>query len=262
MIALLAALVLAGCGSSSSTTSTTTSSSTTSAAHAARRLPGATSGARPTLATLHRLPRARPHVVRARFAGISGLALPAKLTTLADNVASFWALEFQGAQVQLTPASLNLVADTPVTCGSRRLSTTDAPLYCVPDQSLDLTLGFIQSNVEPIGDAALALLVSDIYGYHVENVLGAFNPSAGLGAAQLAQMDSCFSGAYFYYLQAKRVLGPGDEAAVNKLLAKLAPVAGSPGASAGASLDQLTTAFNQGIESQGNAGVCLPKRGG
>ena len=155
-----------------------------------------------------------------------------------------------------------MIDATPVACGSTQLGTSDPPLYCVPTQSLDLTLGYIQGNVAPIGDAALALLVSDIYGYHVENVLGAFSQSAGLSPVQLAEMDSCFSGVYFYYLQAEHALGPGDEAAVNKLLGPDRGRLHLPGSASSVTNDQLTTAFNVGIESQGNASVCLPKRTG
>ncbi len=261
--ALLAAAALGGCGSSSSSSSTTSSTTTTARttpASGAHKLAGSATGAKAGLSSLDRLPRGRRQVVQAHFTGLSGLALPDKLSTLAGNVASFWAMEFRGSQLQLPPATLNVIDATPVACGATQLTTTDPPLYCVPTQSLDLTVGYIQNNVAPIGDAALALLVSDIYGYHVENVLGAFSQSARLSPVQLAEMDSCFSGTYFYYLQAVHALGPGDEAAVNKLLTQIAPVSSSQGSAASVTSDQLTTAFNVGIESQGNASVCLPKR--
>ena len=93
---LLAALALAlgGCGSSSSSSSTTSSSttSTTTPASGAHKLPGSATGAHASLASLSRLPQGRRQVVRAHFAGLSGLALPDKLNTLAGNVASFWAM--------------------------------------------------------------------------------------------------------------------------------------------------------------------------
>ena len=148
-----------------------------------------------------------------------------------------------------------LIADSPTTCGSNQITASSAPEYCTSNATIDLPLGTITSNIAPLGDAALLLLVSDLYGYHVENAIGAF--SKNYSSAQLEKMDSCFSGVYFYYAESEGYLQPTDEQGVDNLLAAEAPAAGS--ASAGSvTAAQLATAFNTGILSNLNPKVCLP----
>jgi predicted metalloprotease len=173
----------------------------------------------------------------------------------------FWQLETQRSQVQFTEPAVNLIDQAPSPCGSGQVATTDPPIYCVPSRAVDLPLSFLQSNIAPLGDAALALVVSNVYGYHIENLLGGLDPSAGLTGAQQQVIDSCFSGVFFVWLESQHALGPGDEASVNKLLAAAGGTSGSAGAS-GATADQLTTAFNQGLLSRGNTALCLPNHGG
>jgi hypothetical protein len=253
------ALALTACGSESHTTSSATkpTASAVPATNVAVKLPGTSAGSKPTAGSVGRFPKGLHQVARPKLSGLAGLSLSDKLQTLANTVASFWTLEFRGANVQLTPATVNLIVGSPAQCGSGQLTTTDPPLYCAASESLELPISYIQSNIAPLGDAALALLVSDVYGYHIENVLGELSPAAGLSAVQLAEVDSCFSGTFFYYLEALKALGPGDEAAVNQLLASQPAVSAPQGSGASATADQLTSAFNRGVLSNGNAAVCI-----
>jgi predicted metalloprotease len=197
--------------------------------------------------------------VRPRFSGLEGLTLPQKLTTLGTSVASFWSPLFTGSQAKLPPATITIVDQTPATCGSNQIATTDPPEYCADDGSIDLTLSFIQSNVDqPIGDAADALVVSDLYGFHVEKAIGALSDS-NLTAADLSKMDSCFSGLYFWSIQSH--LNATDEAAINKFIAETAPP-GSQGSSNTATAADLTAAFNKGILANGQLSACLPSSSG
>lgn len=251
----IGSLLFAACGSSSPTT---TSRAEAPLAHnVTLRLHGV-AGAKANIASVAKLPKGRRETAHARLSGLTGQTLTQKLQTLANLTASFWGQEFQASNLQLPPATVNIIGDTAVTCGSSQIVTIDAPTYCVPTLSLELTLNNIQSSIEPLGDAATALLVADLYGYHVENALNLLT-SSSLSPAQLKTTDSCLSGVFFYYLMAENALGPGDEAAVDKLIAKFGGA--SSNGSTGVSADQLSTAFNHGILSQGNAGVCLPKSG-
>jgi hypothetical protein len=239
-LALFGVLAFAGCGSSSSSSSTGAPATTLS------------------LTAVKLFPRGRHEVVASRLAGLTGLSLPAKLQSLASTLGQFWTLEFRGAQVQLTEPTVNIIQDTASSCDATSVTTTDPPVYCAAAQTVELPVQYLQTNVAPDGDAALALVVSDVYGYHIENVLGALS-DPDLTPTQLAVMDSCFSGTYFYYLEAENLLQPGDENAVNQVLASIPRVSGGPQIPPNAATaDQLTAAFNQGILSQGNAAVCLP----
>jgi hypothetical protein len=252
----IGSLLLAACGSSSSSTSTTTAQPQAPVQHTVTLRLHGVAGKKATIASVARLPTGRREVAHARLSGLTGQTLTQKLQTLANLTASFWGQEFQASNLQLPAATVNIIGDTPVSCGSSQIITSGPPTYCVPTQSIELTLNNIQTSIEPLGDAATALLVADLYGYHVENALNLLT-SSSLSPAQLKTTDSCFSGVFFSYLMAENALGPGDEAAVDKLIAKLGGA--SSNGSTSVTADQLSTAFNQGILSRGNAGVCLPK---
>lgn len=258
------ALALAACGSSASSsttahtsstpaTSTTTSTATASAPNATHAIPGVT-GRRPASFAL--LAHARLHKSRkAHLTGLDGLSVEQKLVALSTSVASFWAPVFTGAQATLPPADIVVVDQTPVSCGQTQITSSSSPLYCT-DGHIYLTLGFMTDNLEPIGDAAVALEVADMYGYHVLNAAGAFKPSANISAAALQEDDSCLSGLYFQSIQQQ--LEGSDVTAVNKFFAASAAPAGS---GSGASAAQLTSAFNVGVDGPLDPSRCLQAGG-
>ncbi len=253
--ACLVAGMIAGCGSSSSGTTSTRALTTPATTTAASTPATTTAASTATIASLRRIVAHRR--LQPRFKGLEGLDLSQKIQALAANAGAFWTSEFAASQAQLPPATVNVVDQTPLSCGASQIKTTDPPEYCSSDGSIDFPLAFMQSSVAPIGDAAVALVVSDLYGYHIENALGALG--GGYSRAALQKLDSCLSGVYFYSIQGN--LTTGDQAAVNTILAeKAAPASGASGG-AGASATDLTSAFNQGILSQGRAQVCLPPKG-
>ncbi len=283
--AVVAACALAACGSSSSgssSTSTATSSATTATAAAtttATNATGATTaaaglkppakvhgttvtrhvagvgGKRATVAIVTRYPGLHRQSQKAHINGLSGLSVTQKVSVLLNSVAGLWKAYFQHSGSQLPAASAVLIADQPAACGSDQITSGSAPEYCSSSDTIELPLGTIESNIAPLGDAALLLLMSDLYGYHVENAIGAF--SKGFSNAQLEEMDSCFSGVYFYYAESEGYLQPADEQGVNNLLAAEAP--SSSGSAAGAvTASELAQWFNKGILSNLNAKVCLP----
>jgi predicted metalloprotease len=265
---MLSAGAIAACGSSSSSTSTATKSSTTATSSAStlktvpvhgktvtNRIVGVTGRQVNVTGVKHfkAIPRHNQH---AHINGLNGLSVPQKLGALLNSVASLWQLEFKRANAQLPAASAYIVADTPVTCGSTQVTANSAPEYCPSSQTILFPLGTVTANIAPLGDAALLLLISDLYGYHVENAIGAFNH--GYSGAQLEEMDSCFSGIYFYYAESNGYLQPTDEEGVNKLLALEAPAAGTGTSAGSVTAQDLAAAFNKGILSNLKPGVCIP----
>jgi hypothetical protein len=102
------------------------------------------------------------------------------------------------------------------------------------------------------------LVVSDLYGFHVLNSVGAFN--SGLSGAQLQEADSCLSGHYFHdaFASNRQVhLEASDEDAVNKFLAAEGAPAGSTQSQGAATADQLTNSFNKGATAP-EFKTCLP----
>jgi hypothetical protein len=254
---VLTAILVLGCGSTSpSSTSATTSSATgpttTRAANLKETLPGTKGHTKVNKARL-RLRRGGP---RAHLNGYGGESLPQKLEAMAADVAGVW------SQSGLPPATVNVIDQTPVVCqspqGAIQVSTTDAPRYCLTDATIDLPVATFSSKIEPIGDAAVLLVVADLYGYHVLNAVGALSPSSGLTAAQVVERDSCLGGLYFGLIQNQpnQKLTAADTEAVNKqILAIAAP--GTAASANGVTAQDLTDAFNKGAFARANASACL-----
>lgn len=269
--AMLAAGAIAACGSSSSSsssassssTSTSTSSATSSAAPKLKsvpvqghtvttRFPGIT-GSKLNVADVKRFRAPARHGLHAHVNGFAGLSLTQKLSASLHSAVSFWQAVFSKQGGQLPAGNAVLVAGTPAACGSSQVTASSQPSYCPPSDTLFFTLGTITANIAPLGDSALLLLTSDLYGYHIENALGAL--SKGYSGAQLELMDSCFSGVYFAEIQG--ALAPSDEAGVNAFMAQLAPASGST-APGSVTASDLATAFNKGLESHFKFQTCVP----
>ena len=90
------------------------------------------------------------------------------------------------------------------------------------------------------------MVVSDLYGFHVLNALGALQ--AGLSGAQLEEIDTCLTGHYFRYANvAKNQLTHADEVAVNNFLALKGGAAGTAAGPGAASTADLTAWFDKGV---------------
>jgi hypothetical protein len=257
LFVILTGIALAACGSSSHSSSSTGASASRAVAKSISvRLAGNPSGRKGTPAMLDRLHLARHPGVTAHLSGFSGTTLPQKLESYAQAVSGFWTQALGESQppIQLPAATLNIIDQTPVTCGSAQVTSTDQFGYCAATQSIELPLQFITTQIAPIGDAAMLLVVSDMYGYHVMNTLGVLGK---LSAEQAELADACLSGQFFFYGIAGNSnfhIDPGDEQAVTTLLTKMAP-AGSSTAAGAVTSQQLIAAFNKGAVP--NNGRCL-----
>lgn len=208
-------------------------------------------GRRATPALVARFGRQHRAAAQAHVNGLAGLPLISKIGVAANNVAGNWAQLFAKAGGSLPAATVNLIGNQPASCGSASIGAGASPEYCPATDTIEIPLGFMSARVAPLGDSALLLLISDLYGYHVENALGLLGP--GRGGGQLQRIDSCFSGVYF--LSVYGALQRTDEDGINRLLALSAPVAGRGGT---VTSGELTNAFNVGlVVSNGNYRACL-----
>jgi hypothetical protein len=247
---LLVALV--GCGGGSSHTTTMSKSTPSATANVSRRLPGSGGGTPATAAAAARL-RISPPGVHTSFSGLENLTVGEKLDRISTHAAGLWAAVFQNARLNLPPATVTIVDQVPASCDGQTVSSADPPRYCIADATILLPLAFMTSNVAPIGDAALALVVADQYSYHVEAALHLLGSGSQLSLAESEKADSCLSGIYFTELSAENHLQGSDEAAVNKVLAdKAGPAAG------GVSAAELTAAFNTGLRAGYKLAACVP----
>jgi hypothetical protein len=247
---LLVAGSIAACGSSTSSTSQTTTSTTTTTAAPAqsgtthkRKLSG-TTGRKLTVAAIAHFALPKRRSQHAHLSGLpSNLTFEQKLNVFLNNIVPFWQQVFTTAGGKLPPATAVLIQDQSASCGSTQLTSSSAPAYCPMSDTLFFPSGSISANLVPLGDAALLLMTSDLYSYHVENALGAFSKS--YSAVQLKEMDSCLSGVFFSRVAG--ALGAQDESSVNAYLAQQAQTVGTSAGTGGVSADDLSTAFNKGF---------------
>lgn len=263
------AALLAGSGSSrsSSSSSTSTSASTTttttvgSAANTTVSLHGNGAMGQGTTATLKALPKVTPAGgLQPKLAGLEGLSFPQKLQTFGDDVANFWGQSFKASKVNLPAVKMTLVDASPATCGESSISTNDEPTYCGPDGAIYLPVAYMSKTLEPIGDAAVLLEVSVLYGYEIEDSLGFFTAAqqGKITGAQLRELNMCLSGVYFSSVGKRSLITRGDSAAVAKLIAAKADAPGTPAGNATVTAADLTNAFVTGFKSA-NPGACVGK---
>ncbi len=252
--------LIAGCGGGSSVTGTTATvtapirSASSGAANVSQTLPGSGGGTPATPALARRL-RISPPGVRAHFSGLENLTVAEKLAKVAAHAAGLWAAVFQNASLYLPQANVTIVDQDPVICDGQTVTSADPPRYCLSNATIVLPLGFMTSQVAPLGDAALALVVADQYSYHVEAALHLLGSGSQLSPPQSEKADACLSGIYFTEILAEGRLQGSDEAAVNRILAAKADPAG------GVSAGDLTAAFNRGLTAHYRLSACIPPGG-
>lgn len=259
--ALIVALGTAGCGSSSTSTATKTSAALTSttttaaskAANVSKQVPaGVTStGKRKlTVKDLAALPRESRAGVKPKISGF-GSSVSDQLQGFANDVATFWTQQANKLSALIPATTVVIVDTTPVTCGNQTIASTEPPVYCHLTNSVLFTLSYITAHYVPIGNAAVAEVVGELYGYHVANVLGFFTLEA---AGKLTQTDIykagvCFSGAWLYTVYERNQFQPADLQALGNLFATYA--------GNGTTQADWLAAFESGFQT-GDPTKCIP----
>jgi hypothetical protein len=240
VVPLIALAALAtGCGSSQSTStassSVPTASPTSTTVDQARpnvsfEVPiGVTpTGTRQlTIKTLAELPPShRAGGLGPRILGLSGTPVSDQLKATANDAAVFWTRVANGSKLKLPPSRVTIVDGTPGTCAGHQYTTDDPAQYCFSTNTALLTLGWFTKHIEPIGNAALAATVGEIYGFHVTNALGL---EKLVGTGHVTENDVfkaavCFSGAWLYTVYERNFFENGDLQALGNLFASYGDV--------------------------------------
>lgn len=218
------------CGSSSSssgsaastpTTSASVPSTTTASAGApSERIPRhvAVTGTKPlsgaTVALLRRGPRAATGV-KPRITPLQGLPVKSQLLSVANDVAAFWTNLANRSNVRLPPARVAVIGRTPLICNGRKITTNGLPGYCPANTTVYLPLASLTKLWAPIGNAALAEVVGESYGYHIAYEAGFYSK---VSSNDLTRAGVCFSGAWMYTVYQRGLIQPGDIEAIGRLL--------------------------------------------
>ncbi|MDX6698699.1 MAG: uncharacterized protein QOE65_2096 [Solirubrobacteraceae bacterium] len=222
LLALLAAgFLLAACGddgkdkSTASTTATTPTTSTPAAA-IRRRVPRAPADPkgrrRAQLSSVGQLKQ--PKLARRTSAKVKGSSapLPQFLDTISNDVATYWQKVFNNSKLEFPKTTQVIVTDS-ANGGCGTITSADGPPnYCPADQTVYLPVGYFQDKVMPIGDAAVVTLVALVWGYRVQEAVGAFK---AVESGQKTGLDlnlgaMCFAGSYMSTVAARSLLESGD----------------------------------------------------
>jgi predicted metalloprotease len=230
--ALLAAALLVGaCGKNDKKTTASTPAGKTTVVPARTSVPryaGDPSAKRTanlsSIAAFKQQPRTSTVAPKVRG---SDVPMAQFLDTVSNDVATYWQKVFNNSKFQFpktTQAIVNGSASSP--CGT--ISGADGPpQYCVSDQTLYLPVGYFQNKVAPIGDAATVTLVGLLWGYRVQDALGAFRAvkSGQRRGLEVNLGAICFAGSYMATVANRNLLEAGD---VQEIL-KTAAVTGDQG---------------------------------
>ena len=267
----LVSIVLAAtaCGSSKKS-KTSTTNTTTTPANANRKLT-LPRGAQPasatkkaTPATLKTLPPGSSAGKGAAPAlkGLEGKSVPEKLEIFAGDAGAFWQKLFSSSNVQFTPATVNIIASQQtIACNPPgTISSTDVPLYCVGDSSINLPVDYYQKfDTDPqFGDAGVLTLVGYLWALHVENLVGLLKQQ-GTSPASLIQTGFCLDGVYVASVGKRGLLDQGDVDKIGRIIAAGGDAPGTPADKAIGSPQDLVKAFVAGADS-GNPATCASGR--
>jgi predicted metalloprotease len=290
-----ATLALAvGCGSSSHSTSTSTSSASTSSSASGSTTTGQTTSAStsagasasagsakttdvkgiastgteaPAKATLAALPKASqgltPHIQ-----GVSGQPLAQQITTIDNNIDSFWGQLFNKAGLQWPSMQQAIIANSPMQtsdCGnSGSIAPTDPWRLCDSSNggTFYFPLTWISQNVATDqGGVNLLLGMAELWSNHVENLLGITSAAENgkISPAAYAEINVCLAGVYTYSINEQKLFEAGDQQTFQNWYSTMSPefTDVSP---QNVSTQQLQQAFNAGFQS-GNPGTCLGSNG-
>jgi predicted metalloprotease len=256
MAVLAAALLVGACGddddNGSEQASTTAGKSTVVPARstvpryggdpAATRTPNLNS-----VGQLKQLPRSTTVAPKVRG---SNVPLPQFLDTVSNDVATYWQKVFNNSKISFPETRQAIVTgSTAGGCGTVT-GAEGPPVYCQSDRTIYLPVGYFQTKVVPIGDAAAVTLVGLLWGYRVQDAVGAFK---AVQSGQRTGLDVnlgaiCMAGSYMATVANRNLLEQGDVDEILKTAAATADQGTPPDVSKSkGSAPQRVAAFRVGF---------------
>jgi hypothetical protein len=260
--------LLAGCGSASksSTSTTTPSAATTSStpavaphATAIRGVPSRPGAIKPSPAALKKLVHVAKGGIAPHIQGLSNLPLDQQLTALDNDINGFWSKIFSNSNIKWPPTQQILVTSTPVQtqCTSKpMIAPTDPWFLC--DPTFYWTLPWMQQNISPRGNVALAFDVGVFWTFHVQYVLG-FTQAMEKGQMTKGQWGNqalCLTGNWVRTLGNRNLFEQGDTQALQSVLNDLQGIGGvgPPDVTQQSLAAAFVSGYNSGSPSQCTGG--------
>jgi predicted metalloprotease len=206
-------------------------------------------------AELDQLPRQRGGTVAPKVRG-SDVPMAQFLDTYSNDVAQYWQQVFNNSKLQW-PQTTQAVVTSPVNSACGQITPETPPRLCPGDATIYLPVAYFENTVKPIGDGAVAGLVSLVWGNRVMQALGAEEAvkSGKIQAIDFHLGAICMAGANISYVGRRELLEEGDP----QEILNLARATGGPQGERGTP-EQRVAAFRTGF-SRG-PGECLKLRAG
>ncbi|HVE67169.1 MAG TPA: neutral zinc metallopeptidase [Solirubrobacteraceae bacterium] len=196
---------------------------------------------------LRQLPRSTSVAPKVRG---SNVPLPQFLDTVSNDVATYWQKVFNNSKISFPETRQAIVtSSTDGGCGTVT-SAEGPPVYCQSDRTIYLPVGYFETKVAPIGDAAAVTLVGLLWGYRVQDAVGAFK---AVQSGQRTGLDVnlgaiCMAGSYMATVANRNLLEQGDVDEILKTAAATADQGTPPDVSkAKGSGPQRVAAFRVGF---------------
>jgi predicted metalloprotease len=255
LLALLTAgLLLAACGDDDKDNDKAATTGTQAAAPARTTVPRAPADpkgarrARVSSVATFRQPKAASRQ-RANVRG-SNQPLPQFLATISNDVATYWQKVFNNSKLEFPKTTQVVITDSAQGGCGTITSAEGPPNYCPADQTVYLPVGYFQTKVMPIGDAAAVTLTALVWGYRVQDAVGAFK---AVQSGQKTGLDlnlgaMCMAGSYMATVANRNLLEQGDVDEILKTAAATADQGTPPDVTkAKGSVAQRTAAFRIGF---------------
>jgi predicted metalloprotease len=201
-----------------------------------------------SLKALPTVARADDATVVPNIRGSAGATVTEWMHAVDNDIANFWQGQFNAADLKFRPAH-EVIYTQPQNspCGVR--SNASGPGYCQSNETMYLPVAFFVEEANPVGDAAIAIVIAHEVGHHVQKLLyGATDTSV----SKELQAD-CLSGVWAASIYQRGFLEQGDLREVFKITSSAGD---SPGnAPSHGTADQRLDALFHGYD-QGRAGNC------
>jgi predicted metalloprotease len=160
------------------------------------------------LSLLQPVLRPRIAITTPKIRGSAGTTVAQWLTTVDNDVGSFWQYMFNRSRLVYAPVNQSIFSK-PVQTGCGRVTPGGGPFYCYRGSTIFLPLPWFVGYANPFGDAAIAVIVAHENGHHIQDLLGILGDARYRGVDVELQAD-CLAGIWAASVYRRGLLQPGD----------------------------------------------------
>jgi predicted metalloprotease len=198
--------------------------------------------------------RPREGSVSPRMRNSEGTTIAQWLNIVHNDVATFWQQRFNAVNSEYPPIRQVIFSLVTRDCNGEIVLLTAGAFYCyrpgpvTGKEAFFFSLPWMEANVDPYGDAAMAMAVAHEHGHRVQHLLGTIGPKDKYPSADIELQADCFAGLWMATKYQRGDLDPGDVKEGLDLAASLGDRPGLPASDpqAHGTSEQRKDAFDAG----------------